>query len=417
MSPIKDLSLTYEALNEENTVSQGDTITGAVSFTLTKQTKVKLLLVKAKGDARVDWSEGTGDDRRSYSAHRRYFKVKEYVFAENAKVGTVLPQGTHCFRFRLQIPQGDMPASFKGLHGKIVYVLEAKLSRSWRLPSVLQTELNFVSKSFSRYGQALCPLSGLVDKKVGVLSKGQVKMSATVDREVYCPGDTVSVVAQICNSSSKTMKPKFSLQQNVEFRASGSSNLCSKNLCKIVGDIIPPNSEETISCQVKIPFDVTPTLHDCEIISVDCYLKVYLDISFAVDPEVAFRLIIVPSSHAALLPGDAVGPFPAGAVGGPSYSDFPPPAFPIAPYPVPTGPGPYGYPAPDPNSHANMTSGYNTQWPQQAPPYGFPPAAVWSSSVQPQAPTAPPLFQQETEPPTYTSLFPPSRGTGSNQKS
>ncbi len=133
--------------------------------------------------------------------------------------------------------------------------------------------------------------------------------------------------------------------------------------------------------------------------------QVYLDISFAIDPEVKLPLVIVPSSFAAL--GVASGPYPAGAVGGPSYSDFPPPAFPTGPYPLPSGPNAYGYPALDPSQHANMTSGYNSQWPQQAPPCGFPSAAYPPSMVQPQVPVAPPVFKQE-EPPAYTSISPPS---------
>lgn len=79
MSPIKDLSLVCNVLNSEETFSEGDTVGGTVSFTLTKETKVKSILVKVKGQAFVSWDEGMGDDRRSYNDHRRYFKVKEYL--------------------------------------------------------------------------------------------------------------------------------------------------------------------------------------------------------------------------------------------------------------------------------------------------------------------------------------------------
>ncbi|XP_031165048.1 arrestin domain-containing protein 3-like [Sander lucioperca] len=414
MSPIKDLCLTCEALNEEATFSEGDTVAGTLTFTLKKETKVKGVMVKAKGDANVSWSEGSGDNRRSYTAHTRYFKLKEYLVAENSE-GTVLPQGVHCFKFRFKIPQGDMPSSFKGIHGKIVYMLEAKVSRGWLRCSRVQTELNFVSKSLSHLGQVMCPQSGSVAKEIGVFSKGQVQLSATVNTKVCSPGDTLSVVAKICNSSSKKVKPKFRLQQKTVYRASGSTNSSDQTLCKIVGETIALNSEKTVSCQLKIPADAIPTLHHCEIISVDHYLKVYLDISFAIDPEVVFPLVIVPSSFARPYPGEAVGPYSAGA---PSYSDFPPPAFPIGPYPVPAGSGAYGYPAPDPTQNGTI-SGCNNQWPQQAPSYGF--STTASSIMQQQAPTAPPLVQQGEDPPSYMSLFYPSQDTlsrtGSEHKS
>lgn len=85
MSPIKDLQIIYKVLNEEDTFSAGDTVEGAVTFTLKKETKVKSVLVKMKGEARVQWSEGSGDDEKTYSDSRRYFKVKEYLVAQNAK--------------------------------------------------------------------------------------------------------------------------------------------------------------------------------------------------------------------------------------------------------------------------------------------------------------------------------------------
>lgn len=85
MSPIKDFNVTYGTIDESDTFSEGDTIVGTVSFSLTKAIKVKSVSVKAKGDANVHWSEGSGDDERSYSDHRRYFKVKELLVAENAK--------------------------------------------------------------------------------------------------------------------------------------------------------------------------------------------------------------------------------------------------------------------------------------------------------------------------------------------
>ncbi|KAM8761073.1 arrestin domain-containing protein 3-like [Acanthopagrus schlegelii] len=463
MSPIKELKVVYEALNEEGTFSAGDTVAGTVTFTLTKDTKVKAACVKLKGDANVRWTEGSGEDEKTYSAHKRYFKVKKDLVDEN---GTVLPKGLHHFKFRLNIPYGIMPSSFKGKHGKIVYKLEAKISRSWRWPSDTHQELNFVSKPLSNRSQDVCPQSGSVDKEVGVFTKGLIKMTATFNRKVFCPGDTLIVGATICNSSSKKMRPKFSLCQKTVYCAQGSTNTSDKILCKMEGETLAPNSEETVSCHMMIPNDVTHSIHNCAIISVEHYIKVYLDISFAFDPEVRLPLVIVPSLSATLPPGEdfgpypagavggpsksdfpppavAMGPYPAGAVGAPSYSDFPPPAVAMGPYPAgavgapsynyfpppafptgsygaPTAPGAYGYPAPGPTQPGNTAGGYNNQWPQQAPPYSFLPPAFPPPSMEHQGPTAPPQFQQGEDLPTYTSLYPPVpdtlAGNGSDQK-
>uniref|UniRef100_A0A8P4KJH7 Arrestin C-terminal-like domain-containing protein n=1 Tax=Dicentrarchus labrax TaxID=13489 RepID=A0A8P4KJH7_DICLA len=292
------------------------------------------------------------------------------------------------------------------------------MSRSWRMPADVKKELKFVSKSFSVPGQGMFPQSGSVDKNVGVFSKGQVQISATIDKRICSPGDTLSVVAKMSNSSSKTTRPKFSIVQRILYRAHASHKASYQSLYKMVGEILPQNSEQTVSCQLKVPVDAVNTVHNCEILSVDHYVKVYLDISFAIDPEVVFPLNIVPSGFATLHPGQAMGPYPAGAIGAPGYSDFPPPAFPTGPYPMPAGPGTYGYPAPNPTQHLNPTSGYN-QWPQQPAPYGYPNAAF--PPVPYQAPTAPPMFQQGEQPPNYMSLFPPSNGTfnttGSDHKS
>ncbi|XP_034096198.1 arrestin domain-containing protein 3-like [Gymnodraco acuticeps] len=401
MSPIKDFIVSYEASNEKGFISQGDTIAGTVTFTLSKETVLKVLVVKVKGNARVHWTEGTGDRRKSRTAHRRYLKLKEYLVPENDK-GTALPKGANCFKFRFTIPQEDMPSSFKGFHGRIVYMLEAKMSRSWRPSSVVQQELKFMSKSLSHPGSVMCPQSGSVEK-----DKGKVQMSATVNMKVCSPGDTLTVVAKIRNSSSKKLKPKVSLQQRIVYRAEACTDVSDLSLYKMEGDTITSGSEETFSCQVKIPGDANCTIQNCEILSVEHYVKVYLDISFAIDPEVKFPLVIIHSSLAALQSGQAVGPYPAGVFGAPTYTDFPPPAFPPGPYPVLAGPGAYGYPAPDPSQHANMTSGYNNQWPQPAAPYGFSNAAS-------------PPFQQGTEPPPYMSIFSPPQDdlgrTGSDYK-
>ncbi|XP_029915008.1 arrestin domain-containing protein 3-like [Myripristis murdjan] len=410
MPSTKDFSLVYDALNSAGTFSEGDTLTGKVIFTLGKDTKVKNLFVKVKGDANVRWTEGSGDDQTTYSAHRRYFKLKQYLIQQD----TTLPKGVHRFNFRFKIPMSDMPSSFKGIHGKIVYMLEAKLSRSWHMDKTVQTELNFVSRSYPSTGQQMEPQVGSVGKELGLISKGMVQMTATIDRGACFSGETVTVVVKVNNSSSKKVTPKFILNQKVVYYAKGSTNSSKKTVCAMMADAIAPKTEKTLTCPMKIPLNQAQTINNCDILTVNYYLKVYLDISFAFDPEVNFLLVILPPGATVPLQpfgavGGAVGPNPPGAFGGPSNSDFPPPFVPAVPYPVPPGPGADGYPAaPGPAQPSHMRGGYSNQMPQPASSYGPLAPAVPSQSVHNPFPSAPPVFQQGEAPPSYVSIFPTS---------
>lgn len=87
-------------------------------------------------------------------------------------------------------------------------------------------------------------------------------------------GDTVAVVANINNASSKDMAPKFSLVQNVVYRAQGHTKHESKVIFKQVDQLMRPNTERTAKCSLKIPHDATPSIHNCEILSVEYHLKV-----------------------------------------------------------------------------------------------------------------------------------------------
>ncbi|XP_029366755.1 arrestin domain-containing protein 3-like [Echeneis naucrates] len=403
MSPIKHLDLTYEALNEEGTFSEGDTVSGRVTLTLEKDTKVKSFFVKAKGVAHVRWSEGTGDNRRSYSAHREYFKIKKSLTGN--ETDTVLSKGVHNFKFRITLPNGELPSSFKAIHGSVAYTLEAKLSRSWRMPSKAGKTLTFFSKSLMQSPHVMCPQYGSVNKDVGTFSKGQVQMSASLNKMFCAPGDILSVEAKINNLSSKATKAKFSLQQKIVYRAIGKTKTQDTSLCKGVGETIAANTESVASCQMQIPVDTVYSLQNCDILSNSYYLKVYLDISFAIDPEVVFPLVIIPASFAN---------FQASRAGGPGNSDFPPPAFPAGPYQTPPGPGPYGYSTPYPAQPENATGGYINQWPQNPAPSSFPPPTLPSSSVPFQTPTAPPLVQHGEGPPSYVDIYPSFHGTNEN---
>uniref|UniRef100_A0A3B4GWY1 Arrestin domain-containing protein 3-like n=1 Tax=Pundamilia nyererei TaxID=303518 RepID=A0A3B4GWY1_9CICH len=396
MSPIKDFNVIYTATNDDDTVSPGDIIVGAVIFRLTKEVKVKSVSLKIKGDAFAQWSDGD----TKYFAQRRYFKVKSYVVEKNPKgkwfkyfkLRVILKLNVSDGNFEaLYFPRGDMPSSFQGKNGRISYIMEAKIARSWHWSSDAQKEIKFMSRSSPHTVQMMHPQSGSVSKNMGGRSRGQVQMSATINRGVCSPGETLSVVAKICNSSSKEMRPKFKLQQKIVYSCKKHTNPTFKTLCKMVGDTISPNSEQTVSCKIKIPGDIAPTLHNCDIISVEYYVKVYLDISFAFDPEVTFPLVILPSRLASIWPDEALGQSvgEGGAAKATSYNV----------HAVPTASGACQYPIPDPPQDDDIKGGNYNQLPQGATSLGLSAPASTVDSMQ-----QPAILQGEPSP-LSTSIY------------
>lgn len=84
---IHDFSVSYDAANEANTFTCGDLVKGRVALQLGKEAKIEYLFVKVTGDADVRWTERHGDDNRTYSAHERYFKLKQMLISEEAGKG------------------------------------------------------------------------------------------------------------------------------------------------------------------------------------------------------------------------------------------------------------------------------------------------------------------------------------------
>ncbi|XP_077378786.1 arrestin domain-containing protein 3-like isoform X2 [Festucalex cinctus] len=399
MPAIKSLTMVYDALNEDGTFSEGDPIRGKVTLVVEKPTAVQSFFVKVKGDAHVRWTTRSGNHNHTHSANRRYFKLKQFLIEESANE-TVIPPGVHVYNFNFTIPSTSMPSSFRGTHGKIVYILEAKLSRSWKVDKTADKVIVFHSKSFPHLQSLMLRQVAEKDKELGVFSSGKVHMEVTVDRMAYAPGETAVVVAKIRNSSSSDMTPKVRLSQVIVYTASSSTKHENRTINKMAHQIIGPHSEKEVKWAVKIPTNQEPTIKNCEIISLEYILKVYLDISFAFDPEVTFPVIIIPPDLASASQQAVSGPS-----WGPHSSDFHPAAASAPCYPPSThryeGAQPYSvappsYPA-NPSGYAGppMAWGFN----QGISSYGSP-----SSSRVLHPPPNPTAFY----PPTSTFPPPPS---------
>ncbi|XP_020561650.1 arrestin domain-containing protein 3 isoform X1 [Oryzias latipes] len=311
-STVKKLEVTYNPINERNTFTNGDFMTGQVTLEMGKDCQIESLFVKFKAKADVTWSETYGKTTVVYHSKEKFFTMKQYfIQSKDSKDGeyvqlvnrsseysSVVAPGVHVYPFTFQFPAQNVPSSFKGPHGKIVYSLEACLSRSMRPDKKESTTVNFLSKAdLSDISALQTPQRMSMDKKMKVFTSGSLAMEVNLEKSGFLQGEGIKVVSFIKNGSSREIKPKYCIYRKQSFFAKGRRKVHTKELIKEEGSPIPQKVSQTVTQVIAIPHDAEPSILNCNIIKAEYRLKVYLDIKYASDPEVKFDIVILPASQ------------------------------------------------------------------------------------------------------------------------
>ncbi|XP_030647694.1 arrestin domain-containing protein 3-like [Chanos chanos] len=292
---IKDIKVTYNAINEKNTFTSGDFISGQVTVEVAKTAEIQSLLVKAKGKANVMWTERHGQTTVVYHDKEKYFSLEQFLIREGQnKDSNVIPPGTHVYPFTFQIPQQNMPASFKGSVGKVVYSLETKLSRSMRVSNKAKTEFAYVPKPDLTIPDLMLPQYGTKDKKMRVFTSGSVSISTNMEKMGYYLGEGLKVMAEVHNNSSRAVKLKYSFYVKHSFFARGRRRVHTHEILKEQGEPIEPSTQRNVTRVLNIPPDIMTSILNCRILKVEYRLRVYLDVPYASDPEIKFPVVILP---------------------------------------------------------------------------------------------------------------------------
>ncbi|KAJ8285483.1 hypothetical protein GJAV_G00027310 [Gymnothorax javanicus] len=302
-STVKSLSISYDPINEENTFSNGDTISGRVTLELSKETELNALCVKAKGKASVHWTERRNDRQRTYHAKEDYFKLEHFIYRKvrsdedhlvdqrGETYGKTIPAGKHVYPFSFQIPDGKMPSTYKGIHGKVVYSVKVTLDRSMRMDQKDEAEFNFLSRVDMNNHVNMLPQSGTESKKMKLFTKGSANMKISIDRKGYMAGEDITITADIDNDSSRDLVPKFALEREENFYARGHRKQFCKRILKEEGQAIPSKSHQTNTYVVKIPPDLKISITHSRILNRKYELSVYLDVPLASDPELSLERV------------------------------------------------------------------------------------------------------------------------------
>ncbi|XP_041270798.1 arrestin domain-containing protein 2 isoform X2 [Onychostruthus taczanowskii] len=260
----------------------GELLHGRVQLELRGALRVRALEVCARGLATVHWLEshsiGLNIVYRDYTACQTFLYRRQQLISDNGEA-TVLQAGKHEFPFTFQLPE-TLVTSFEGKHGSVRYWVKAKLHRPWSTVKKAKKEFTVIEPIDINTPALLAPQAGAKEKlaRAWYCNRGQVSVTAKIDRKGYTPGEVIPIFAEIDNCTSRAVVPKAAIIQTQTFIARGTKKQKKSVVTSITGDPIPAGKREVWHGRaLKIP-PVGPSILQCRIIQVEYSLKVCVDI-------------------------------------------------------------------------------------------------------------------------------------------
>ncbi|XP_032568025.1 arrestin domain-containing protein 2 isoform X2 [Chiroxiphia lanceolata] len=260
----------------------GELLHGRVQLELRGALRVQALEVSAHGGATVHWLEscsiGLNVVYRDYSAYQTFLSRHCQLIPDNGE-STVLQAGKHEFPFTFQLPE-TLVTSFEGKHGSVRYWVKAKLHRPWATVKKAKREFTVIEPIDINTPALLAPQAGAKEKlaRAWYCNRGQVSVTAKIDRKGYTPGEVIPIFAEIDNCTSRAVVPKAAIIQTQTFIARGTKKQKRSVVTSITGDSIPAGKREVWHGRaLKIP-PVGPSILQCRILQVEYSLKVCVDI-------------------------------------------------------------------------------------------------------------------------------------------
>ncbi|XP_009899414.2 arrestin domain-containing protein 2 isoform X3 [Dryobates pubescens] len=279
---VRSLALELEDRSLRGAYGGGELLRGRVRLELRGALRLRALEVCARGRAAAHWLEsrsvGLNIVYRDYTACQTFLHRRCQLIPDNGDL-TILQAGRHEFPFTFQLPE-TLATSFEGKHGNVRYWVKAKLHRPWSAVRKVKKEFTVIEPIDINTPALLAPQAGAKEKlaRAWYCNRGQVSVTAKIDRRGYTPGEFIPIFAEIDNCTSRAVVPKVAIIQTQTFIARGTKKQKRLVVTSIVGDSIAAGKREVWHGRaLKIP-PVAPSILQCRILQVEYSLKVCVDI-------------------------------------------------------------------------------------------------------------------------------------------
>jgi len=237
-------------------------------------------------------------ETRNIRDQKDFFKTALVLFSFQGRV--VLP-GKFSFPFSFQLPI-NLPSVFHYdyreldgdlVRGAIVYKVKCWLDMPGR--DIKVTEKMIISEAFTK---TVVPVF-TENKKSFLFARGNLKMEALIEKNVFIPGETVPIKVKVVNESSKKVEHlKAKLMRIIYVRAREMIKERKEEVSRMVFDGVHEKATKETVLTFQIAPEAFPTTNG-DLVRCKYHLDIECDVAMAIDLEVH------PAITVALLP--AVG--------------------------------------------------------------------------------------------------------------
>ncbi|KAK6993688.1 arrestin domain-containing protein 3 [Biomphalaria glabrata] len=291
MGKIKECKIT----RDRDVYRPGENISGQVTLVVEGDVKARSVNIFCCGMALTKWR---GAFQRSYESDNCSKEI--YVNLVIRKAVQNLTSGNHQYVYNFNLPSQGLPSSFEGHYGSIRYFLRVEVDKPF--PSINNhfyssfTVLAHLDANLPVYKKvASASVKKQLSKVLGLGNAGNLYLSASIDRNGYCPGEVILINMEARNESSKDCGAvKASLVQYVHYKASSYTNR-ETNVIRTLLDQKLEKGQNRIWHQQRLPIDpVPPSLKQltCQIIKVTYSLNIEIEVPLGIDLALSFPLKI-----------------------------------------------------------------------------------------------------------------------------
>lgn len=182
----------------------------------------KGLILEFIGRASVHWTEDNSTSQgrgrgqlnnknvsRSFENCDEFHEGQKFLLGDGQSEVTI-PSGESSYPFCIQLPVSNLWTSYKGIYGKIQYHLIAYIKRSfWKVNCKTNHEITVYSiVDLNNDPIAMQPGDWKTDKTFCCFwcTSGPLKLDVRTEKKGFCPGEIISLVVYVNNTSNKMIK-------------------------------------------------------------------------------------------------------------------------------------------------------------------------------------------------------------------